>query len=223
MPRSSLRSRISAVALSIATFVLPARGASSRPTVEDFFRQPAISSAKLNPSGTHLALTTYDLKTDSAGIRIIDLEAKSATSLAGDKLYDVHRFEWVDDDRIVFTVVRDNMFATGLLLTHRDLKDRPRVLNENDAAEFISAPKNRRDRIYVWVQQDANNEGRRGGLVELNLAHRAKRGFDVEYGPLVADTLASPPGWIVRRWLPDREGEIRYVIADKDGRLALHR
>lgn len=211
-------------AILAALFFHPFLAASpGRPTVEDFFRQPAVATAKLNPSGTHLALRTYDLKTDSAGIRIIDLDAKTATSLAGDKTYDVSDFAWVDDDRIVFTVIRNNLFATGLLLTHRDLKSRPRMLNENDVARFISAPKNRRDRIYVWVQREARNEGRVGALVELNLAQGGKRGFDVEYGPLVADTLAAPPGYAMRGWLPDREGEIRYAVAEKDGRTILIR
>lgn len=207
-------------ALAAVAFALSARAV---PTAEDFFRPPAVSSAKLNPSGTHLALLIYDLKTDSTGLRIIDLAAKTATGLTGDKVYDVHSFEWVDDERLVFTVTRENLYSTGLLLIHRDLKKSPRLLNENDAVELVSVPKARPDRLYVWVRQEARYQGQPGPLVEVNLSFRGERGFDVDYGLLVAGTIATPPGDGVRAWLPDRQGEIRYAVTHKAGLLILNR
>lgn len=212
--------RCAVAALASAAFLLSLRAA---PSVEDLFRPPAISSVKLNRSGTHLALRSYDLKTDSTGLIIMDLGTKKAARLPGDKVHDLHDFQWVDDNRVVFTVTRENLFARGLLIVHRDLKQPPRLLNENDVVTIISAPTARPDRLYVWVRQQARHEGAPGPLVEVNLAYRAARGFDVDYGAMVAGTIDPPPGEGVSAWLPDRKGEIRYAITHQGGQLILNR
>src|SRR5262245_2654617 len=91
-------------------------------TAEDFFRPPAARGGQLNPAGTHLAVMVYDLKTDSTGLKIIDLGTRTFSALTGTKVFDLYDFDWVGNDRVVFTVARDNLYASGLYIVNRDLK-----------------------------------------------------------------------------------------------------
>ena len=202
----------------------PARIASSPAelTVEDFFRPPTVVSGHLSPAGTHLALLVHESKTDSTGLRILDIATKRAVGLTGTRLYDVRDFHWVGNERVVFTVTRDNIYATGLFSSHRDLVRPPIVLNERDAVQVLGSPEARPDHLFVWVRQTARDSGRPGRLVEINIRRRADRGFD-EDSTMIVSTINDPPGEGVRGWLTDRDGEIRYAVTHKDGHVALSR
>ena len=202
----------------------PVRVASSPAelTVEDFFRPPAVVSTKLNPSGTHLALMVAEPKTDSTGLRILDLTTKRAVGMTGTKVYDIRDLHWVGDERVVFSVTRDNIYATGLLSAPRDLVRSPKVLNERDVVQVIGTPNARPDNLFVWVRQSARDNGRPGSLVEINARRRSDRGFDAD-STQISDIVPDPPGEGVRGWIPDLTGEIRYAVTYKDGRLSLYR
>lgn len=202
----------------------PVRVASSPAelTVEDFFRPPAVVSARLNPSGTHLAMMVAEPETDSTGLRILDLTTKRAVGMTGTKVYDIRDLHWVGDERVVFTVTRDNMYATGLLSAPRDLSRPPNMLNERDAVQVIGSPEARPDHLLVWVRQSARNEGRPGSLVEINVRRRANRGFDADFSQ-VRSTVPDPPGDGVRGWMTDLTGDVRYAVTHQDGRHSLYR
>lgn len=191
-------------------------------TVEDFFRPPAIVSARLNPGGSHLALMIHEPATDSTGLRILDLTTKHIAGLTGTTLYDIHDLHWVGDERLVFTVTRDNLYAVGLYTSKRDLARTPTVLNERDVVQVLGTPDARPDHLLVWVRREARNHGRPGRLVEISLKRRSEHGFDTD-STVVSSTLALPPGEGVRDWLTDRAGEVRYALSHQDGRLTLYR
>lgn len=191
-------------------------------TVADFFRSAEIVSARLNPSGTHLAYLAYEPVTDSTGLRVLNLETKRAVGLPGSKIYDLRQFHWVGDERIVFTVTRDNLYATGLFITHHDLGRPPEILNGRDVVEVLGSPEARPDSLLVWVRRSARNRGRPGSLVEINLRRKSGKGFD-EDSRMISSTIQPPPGEGVRGWLTDRSGEIRYAISNQDTNLSLYR
>ena len=202
----------------------PARIASTPAelTVADFFRPHAVVSAKLNPGGTHLALLIDEPKTDSTGLRILDLGTKKMVGMTGTAIYDIHDVHWVGDDRVVFTVSRDNIYATGLLSVPRDLVRSPKVLNERDAVQVLGSPDARPDNLFVWVRQSARDDGRPGALVEVNVRSRSERGFDAD-STQIRDIVPDPPGEGVRGWIPDLTGEVRYAVTHKNGNLSLYR
>lgn len=191
-------------------------------TAGDFFRPAEILSARLNPAGTHLAYLAYEPDTDSTGLRVLNLETKRAVGLPGSKIYDLRQFHWVGDERIVFTVTRDNLYATGLFITHRDLGRRPEILNGRDAVEVLGSPEARPDNLLVWVRQSSRDRGRPGSLVEINLRRKSEKGFD-EDSRMISSTIQPPPGESVRAWLPDHAGEIRYAVSHQDGKFSLYR
>lgn len=86
--------------------VAQAAAAHAAPTAADFFRQPAISSAVLSPSGKFAAVTQDSPDIHRQVLAVVDL---SAGALKGQVVAaypngDVRDVHWVNDDRLVYTV-----------------------------------------------------------------------------------------------------------------------
>ncbi|CAN7183057.1 alpha/beta hydrolase family protein [Massilia sp. LjRoot122] len=99
--------------------------ASALPPVELFFSNPLLANAELSPSGRYLAALS-----GAAGRRdmlvVVDLQENKATPVAGYQNVDVLRFQWVNDDRLLFNVTDKqigpggNYMASGLYAVNRD-------------------------------------------------------------------------------------------------------
>ncbi len=106
--------------------------AQTPPPAEAFFRHPAILSAALSPSGKRLAISAAAGQLGRVGLVVLDLES-ATTKLTRAALFkdaDVTHFEWVDDERLVFSVVdlkagsgEDYSTAPGLFSTRYDGSD----------------------------------------------------------------------------------------------------
>ncbi|MBH9578221.1 alpha/beta hydrolase family protein [Inhella proteolytica] len=71
---------------------------------ERFFERPAMQDAALSPSGRYLAFLA-GRRQERQGLYVLDLRAGgSAQALAQFKEVDVQRFQWVNDERLVFSV-----------------------------------------------------------------------------------------------------------------------
>ncbi len=211
--------------LSVRATDAPAKPGASTPaeiSISDFFRPPLLTTARLSPSGSHMGILVYDEKTDSTGIRIYDFGTKKTTGLLGTKVYDLHDFRWAGDDRVVFTVTKDNIYASGLYVAPWDHVERPVTLNLRDAVQIIGSPRERPDHLLVWVRRSAREEGRPGPLVEIDLTRRYSQPFDENPGGVLR-SLPFPPADSVRGWLQDRKGEIRYAIGLNKGKTEFFR
>lgn len=88
-----------------------AQAAPTRPTAQTFFQNPAFADAKLSPSGRHIAMT---VSAPGARTRLVVLEAEQlkAQVVASLTDADVDAFDWVNDERSVFSV-RDYQAGQG--------------------------------------------------------------------------------------------------------------
>ena len=89
-----------------AEAVAGAPSSTARPPAEAFFRPRAVLEARLSPSGARLAITVLQRQLGRVGLVVIELEgpAPVARTAAVFRDVDVQRFEWVDDERLVFSV-----------------------------------------------------------------------------------------------------------------------
>ncbi|MBI3887330.1 MAG: S9 family peptidase [Opitutae bacterium] len=202
---------------------LPAPRTPAEIPVEYFFRPPAVRGATLNPAGTHLAMLATDLKKDSTSLLIVKLADNSVGGMRGDSTYDVSAYSWAGDDRLVFSLARDNRYAWGLYAMQRDDARSVVTLNTYDAVEVLGSPRARPDNLLVWIRQSARDEGREGDLVELDLRrdHFSKFGGSRHN---VRHTYPPPPKTEgILRWFRDRRGEVRYATTHDHGRLQFFR
>jgi acetyl esterase/lipase len=123
--------------------------------LERFFQRPAMLEAKLSPSGTRLAVTT-SRGTTRVGLAVIELgldpKARRA-ALFSDA--DIVSFDWVSDDRLVFSVLdlqagsrADQQQAPGLYAINADGSDF-RLLVRRRGLPFVRDGSSR-DKALEW-------------------------------------------------------------------------
>lgn len=193
-------------------------------SVSAFFRPAAFSSPKLNPAGTRVAMLISDPKVDATGLIVQELATGKLGGFPADQTYDLYSFRWAGDDRIVFSVARDKMYAHGL---YSILWDKPAKLathNRYDALQVLGTPHARPSNLHVWIRQAARQEGAPGDLLEINLQRDLGRRLATrESVSNLVQAIAPPPGTSALRWLLDGENEVRYVIAHSAGNLRCYR
>ncbi len=165
-----------------------------------------------------------DPKVDATGLIVQELATGKLGGFPADQTYDLYSFRWAGDDRIVFSVARDKMYAHGL---YSILWDKPAKLathNRYDALQVLGTPHARPSNLHVWIRQAARQEGAPGDLLEINLQRDLGRRLATrESVSNVVQAIAPPPGTSALRWLLDGENEVRYVIAHSAGNLRCYR
>lgn len=116
-----------AATLLVAAFcltVLPASAQTPAP-IAAFFQHPAFDDVVLSPNGKNLATRVVD-KNGHDVLAVIDLESRAAKIVAGYTSEDIDRFQWVNDERLVYTLNNkqeaqgDAWLAPGLFAVNRD-------------------------------------------------------------------------------------------------------
>lgn len=191
--------------------------------VEVFFRTASLREPKLNPAGTHVGMIVHDPKQDAHGLMIYSLADGKRSGLRGGGEYDVSTFSWAGDERVVFSVAREHLFAWGLYAMSVSDTRRIVTLNRNDAVRVLGTPLARPDNLLVWIERSAQDLGRPGGLLELDLRRDAFNDSGDANNNFVASVPLPPNTDGVLNWLLDRTGEVRYAVAHLDGAVRLFR
>ncbi len=195
-------------------------GAASRaaesPTVspEPYFKHADYRQIRLSPSGRYLgAIVPVQGR---AHLAVIDLDSRKSQVIAGVDNGDVGWFEWVNDDRLVFSAIDlqsglGETIGGGLFAVGRDGTD-DRVLVQTAATQF-----GRGQAIYRYaVFLDRVDDGSADILVWAN-EHSAKYPdayrVDTRTGRKTLLTHDKPGNPV--RWIADRKGAIRAAITDE--------
>ena len=82
-------------------------------SVFDFVRPPLFEDIQLNPAGTHFSaiVCTEDDRRDLFAYHLATGKQKYLT---GGGAFDIYDYEWVNDERLVFSLGRDKRYAAGL-------------------------------------------------------------------------------------------------------------
>ena len=151
-----------AFALALSAVAPPAYAQPARPTAQTFFQNPAFADAKLSPSGRHIAMT---VSPPGARTRLVVLEAEQlkahVVALLTDA--DVDAFDWVNDERLVFSVrdyqagQGDTFAGPGLFAVARDGGE-PRTLVERARGQPAHLSGLRRDTALFATTRMRNSD-----------------------------------------------------------------
>ncbi len=206
--------------------------------VERFFQYPAILEAKLSPSGKLLALTTSKGGT-RIGLVVLDLSQNYKAMRTGSfNDADIYQFDWVGDDRLVFSVVdlaagggEDRRVAPGLFSAKPDGSEL-RFLVKRQGKAFISNG-NSFDRSLEWnhilLKVPEPQEGvapdevviGRMDFGDNRLQSLTPMWLNVRSGRTRALDIVGAPARVVE-WLFDSKGEPRVAITQKDQRAGVY-
>jgi len=191
--------------------------------VDVFFRPAALQAPKLNPAGTQVGMIVHDPQTDTHGLMIYSLADGKRSGLRGGGDYDVSTFSWAGDDRVVFSVARNHLYAWGLYALRVSDTRHIVTLNARDAVRVLGTPLARPDNLLVWIERSAENFGRPGGLLELDLRRDAFSDAGDADNNFRASIPLPPNNDGVLGWLLDRTGEVRYAATHREGVVRLSR
>ncbi|MBN8505910.1 MAG: S9 family peptidase [Burkholderiales bacterium] len=209
--------------------------------VEHFFKNPALHEVLLSPSGKRMAMSV-PAANGRVGVFTIDLQGNdfpgSRAIVFSDG--DVPRFQWVDDERIVFSVTdlqatlgKAYEQAPGLYAVRYDGKDL-RYLVEIQGRPFVTGT----DRIkslpwnHMLLHVPAPSEDQSGSageevivgemsFVGNELNHLAPMWLNTRTAKTRPLSIARVPCG-VRRWWFSAQGEPRAALCVNKGRESLH-
>jgi dipeptidyl aminopeptidase/acylaminoacyl peptidase len=226
-----IRSLCGALALA-ALCVAPAHAQAQAPTssalppVESFFENPTFGGARLSPSARYLAARTGGPGRHDV-LAVIDLETNQLKVVAGYRDVDIDEFQWVNDERLVFTMTDktvgqgDVRFGPGLFAVNRDgskllqLADRrgQQFVSERPSGAahkllpwhtFAMDQQGPRDSEYIWATSpefDDNGHEKFVNLLRLNTVTGKA-------------TVVMRPGQ-VDSWMLDQKGEPRLATGSE--------
>ena len=148
----SLRPAAALLLAILSGAAMPASVQASAP-IAAFFQHPAFDDAVLSPNGKQLATRIVD-KNGHDVLAVIDLESRAAKIVAGYTSEDIDRFQWVNDERLVYTLnnkqeaAGDAWLAPGLFAVNRD-GSRLVQLAERDAY-FVKEASHIKKNILPW-------------------------------------------------------------------------
>ena len=207
-------------------------------SLERFFQRPAMLDAKLSPSGHRIALTT-SRGGKRIGLVVLDLrptpQVRRVASFAD---ADVVRFDWVSEDRLVFSV--DDLeagsgeaqrLAPGLFAVDADGGEM-RMLVKRRGSFLVTDGSLRREALdwnHELLLVPLPQEGVRPGEVvigTLRFGDRDLQGIkpmwlDTNTGRTRAMDLAGAPANVVD-WKFDSQGRPRVAVTRAQGRSAIH-
>ncbi|MCE4553474.1 S9 family peptidase [Roseateles cellulosilyticus] len=214
----------------LAGLLMAAVAAAAPPPAELFYKDADIVEAVLSPSGRQLAVTTAR-GAKRIGLAILDLGTGQATRAAQFSDGDVHEVYWVNDKRLLFSVVdlsdgsgRPNG-QPGLFAVNPDGSEM-RQLIRRQGVPVISDGSGRYDRLLDWNHHllrvptprpgEANEEVL---LYSLDADHvQTPLWVNVRTGRTRSVDAKAPPHTV--GWLADSRGELRVAITFDDGHQA---
>lgn len=212
-------------ALLLLQLLFAAAQAAEAPKLSDFFSNPELSAAVFSPNGKFVAV-----KIGASGKRerlaVLELESKKITVVGNFTDADVGDFQWVNDERLVFTAADreaaqgNQRYWPGLYAVNRDgsgfrqLARRSAVPFITDASAthisrellshhtFLMGQAGAQNSDFLWVA-----ERHYSGRAQIEYVSLMK--VNTVTGRLSADRIDAPDH--AMQWLLDSQGEPRLV------------
>lgn len=223
-----------ALLIALSPWAANAQSAPEPVPLEHFFQRPSVLSAELSPSGNKIALTTSHGDT-RVGLIVIDLTGGSPKALRAATFSDsdVTQFDWVSDDRLVFSVLdlkegsgEDSYYATGLFGVNADGSALRKLVSREGSADSVDGRMLQWNHTLLAVPQQ--QEGVRPDEVvigEMYFNHKVvtsirPKWLNVRSGRTRAMDAEPPDGTI--GWMFDSKGNPRVAFTQVGGKSATH-
>ena len=207
----------------------PQPASSASIPAERFFQHPYVLETRLSPSGRYIAMTaTRD--DQHANLFVVDLQStEMARVVAGFTRFDVVDFQWVGDQRLIYTAGQlepgaTKGFAPGLFGVDVDGSHRVELLCSDVAACYKEGKRgDLRIQLLDVPQPQADvrpfevivGEFRRG-----RLTHLVPQWLDTRSGMARDLSMPEPPDGVIQWWF-DSHGQPRLVMtSDEKDRAA---
>jgi dipeptidyl aminopeptidase/acylaminoacyl peptidase len=223
--------------LLVSTQALPQQSteAQAKVPVADFFRTPRLDKPKLSASGRYLAGAVAG-NSGRVNLAVFDLEnLGESKAVAGFSDADINTFEWVNDQRIVFSVIdlqsgsnNINPLAPGLWAVNRDGSDYRQLINASKNFAFVGTARatiiSDRKLPWEWRLHSVLADGSNDVLVQGLTLNSVRDVIDTKLARLdtttgVTKNLSAGAPDHATSWVVDREGRPAAVTTLHEGRF----
>ena len=201
--------------------------------IQDFFRPAYFSNPELNFAGTHVAaLVSGGL--DKYRLMVVDLATNKPEVLTGIGRMDVNRFDWLNDQRLIFSLSLEKQWGVALAAANVGALSNPYPMIQYGRHQLIGIPEKNRLRPLAWVS--SLGRGKDGGIVELNSDINTASFVDLQRANVssfdyslvddfnrkqVSASFPVPDGGLQSGYLSDTDGNLAYSYTVRDGRYTL--
>lgn len=223
-----------ALFIGLAALVLPVAHAQAPAPVpiDVFFANPRLERAVLSPSGRYLAAISGAPGRRDALV-LVDLRDNKPRLVAGYQDVDILRFEWVNDERLLYSV-RDKqvgpggqVLASGLYAINRDGSSMRQLANRRPGQDNPTGTLIRR-RLLPWNTFMLGQRGAQDSSwayvtsLEMNDLGEVRSVDLLQLDTLTGRTkMVKGPG-NVDEWLLDNAGEPRLAVRHEAGVTSIH-
>jgi len=207
--------------------------------IQDFFRPPRFGKPALNPAGTAIA-AEGDTGSGQLALLVGDLGQPTLRPVRFYKDEDVEWFSWLDDSRILTSLVGEKRFPRALYVTHAaTLRTYP--IARYSATALIGVPTREPLHPLLWVYHNATDSGRDLGVIQVDAEKRlgeyehpipgsfqesVARDEEKLHGTraqAIGSFPTPPGGGLVVNYLSDQDGELAFAITASEAGYALFR
>ncbi len=193
----------------------------------DFVRRKFTQDAVLNKAGTHIAaiISTED---EVQQLWVLDVATQRVTEVRLESCRGVHGLRWLGDSRL--------MFFSGIDLCSTDLDNlaKVRVLTRGCMITVVGVPEKDPLHPLVWLRRNIVDQGKDYGVVRLNtdldersmgsmVATNWTAAYDEILQRHIITTLPKLPEGLGFHYMADKQGELAFGFAEKDGILVMYR
>ncbi|MDN4057696.1 prolyl oligopeptidase family serine peptidase [Massilia sp. YIM B02769] len=222
------------IALSCMLAAAPAGAAqASPPPAAAFFGNAEFGGATLSPSGRYLAART-GAPGKPLRLMVVDLQDNSVKTVAAFTDSDIHNFQWVNDERLVFDVTDRNVapgdmhFAAGLFAVNRDGEAFLQLAARRTGRGVVKSSTLAQKRMLPWHTFMLPQPGSQDSpFIYVESTEFDHAGREVNNNLLRLDTLTGLSQLVERpgkvsKWMLGQDGEPRLATVLKDDKLTLY-
>jgi acetyl esterase/lipase len=201
---------VSVLACLVAAKLVPAEPLSA----EELFRAAPLGEARLSPDGKYLGTIVAD-GVDNRSLLVYDLKDFKPAALRSTNEVDISVFQWVGNDKLVFSFTLDKFWPRGLYAAQVTHLNDYYPLNRYNASVIVGVPEDRPGRVLIWYRSVTGFKVQAARVTELDA--------DQKRGDVLVRTIKGPNGGAVDRWWSDRRGELALCRTWSKGRFHLFR
>jgi dipeptidyl aminopeptidase/acylaminoacyl peptidase len=197
-----------------------------QPSVEDFFRHPQYLGVELSPNGQFIAAIVPHR--DRRNVAVLDLKGRSATLVTSLTNADVRSVTWVNNNRLVFSLIdlqrpAGEQRGSGLFAVDRDGKNGRELSPILPYSSVADVWQRRYSSLLRTIRPTDGSEVDDILVVsnDRNLRYSDVYRMDTRTGRKTLLTFESPGN--VVEWTLDRNGVPRAALVDEDnGEVSVH-
>lgn len=195
----------------------------------DFLRPPRLTKVSMSPNGKYVAgIAPIDKMDGDWGLVVFDLDTmKLKKSFSWKKEHDIYRYNWVNNERIIFNVSKWGSFTHGVYGIDLNKRRAVPIIKDDAAVTMVDPNTDSENEAWIWIRDALDmkpclaklDKMRTGTYQDAALT----RVFKTVNSPLISDRIPEPPSEVLG-WYIDNAHEPRIVLRFYEDKLEyLHR